>query len=547
MQVNKFTRNLMAKFPSWMKMAKDPESIGAQFLDVFGVTFQDFEDEMNEAVRNFYITTANTEIIDWIYKVPLINEEVVDSTGHLDIQEVYILDEEGNQTNVNRSPHVQNFYHRNAKKPNYWLDRANETIYLRMDLDEVVDLDHPFKSLVINGSPHYTLFLHQVWNMFDEFGLLVGLKRHYKETNLFFKERILDVFRNPGATNRTGLQAGIERELGLEPGIVKIKNFDNIEQDDSLMYTDGQPTRKLMEYAKKVNETLKYSWDEMNLDQAYWFSISQENIAIDYLPHIWDIETDKFKKEDFQSGVGFGEDLYVHKPYEQDRHRPVKVSIGLMGYVDDYEEIHPEITFKYKIYAKGKIIDKEYQPQDFKYTIEAAENFEQPYRIHARSDVYDEYLIPMRNVFDIAKETTAPNINFGKSTDILHDQTDEMVKLIVRPKSFNDNEAPNLEYLELVWQDTEGKEHTYRFDSSNDFFIDAFNKHGNPTTNVLTSALAFQDGKGLTLGKGVFQDSIDTSEEFRTGTWDTNNLVIEEGSLKLNLGALFSKGDFGPK
>ena len=537
----------MAKFPSWMKMAKDTNSVGAQFLDVFGLTFKEFEEEMNEAVRNFYITTANTEVIDWIYKIPLIHEEVTDATGSLDIQEVHILEHDGRQVNVSRSPHVQNFYHRNAQTPNYWLDRANETIYLRIDLNEVADLDSPFESIVINGSPHYNLFLHHVWNLFDEFGLLVGLKRHHKEMNMFFKDRILDVFRNPGNTSREGIQDGIERELDLAPGSIQIKNLDNIEENDSLMFTDGKPTRKLMEYAKKVNETLKYSWDEMNLDQAYWFSISQEDIAIEYLPHIWDIETDKFEDKEYQSGIGFGDDLYVHKPYEQERHRPVKVSVGLMGYVDDYEEVHPEITFKYKIYAKGKIIEKEYLPQNFRYTIQSAETFEQAYQVHAKSDIYDEYLIPMRNALDIAKETTAPNINFGKSTDILHDQTDEMVKLIVRSKSFNEYHSPELEYIALVWQDTEGEEHTYSFDSNSDFFIDGFNKDGNPTTNVLTSTMAFSEEKGLTVGKGLFQDEIDTTEEFRTGTWDTNNLIIEEGQLKLNLGKLFSRADFGPK
>lgn len=66
--VSNFTKKLMAKFPSWMKMAKDPNSIGAQFLDIFGMTFTEFQEEFDEAIRNFYITTANTEIIDWIYK-----------------------------------------------------------------------------------------------------------------------------------------------------------------------------------------------------------------------------------------------------------------------------------------------------------------------------------------------------------------------------------------------------------------------------------------------------------------------------------------------
>lgn len=547
MKLNKFTRNLMDKFPSWMRMSKDPSSIGAQFLDVFGVTFEDFQTEFDEAINNFYITTANTEVIDWIYKIPLITERVVDDSGTLDIQEVSITTHEKLVTNVHRAKHVQNFYHRETKLPSYWLDRANEVLYLRINLDDIADLDNPFISININGTPHYNLILHHVWNLFDEFGLLVGLQRLYKETNLFYKERILDVFRRPGNSSRDGIIAGLERELDLPPNSINIKNLDNVEEDDSLTYPDGSPTRKLMKYAKQVNETLKYSWGELNLDEAYWFSISQDDIAIEYLPHIWDIDMSGFEKKDYQSGVGYGDDLLIHKPKEEDRHRSVKVSVGLMGYIEEYEEVYPELTFQYRIYAKGQILEKDYMPQDFKYTIQSTETFNQAYRIHATSDIYNNYNIPIDSVNKIAKNTASPNINFGKSTDILHDQTHEMVKLVVRPKRFSETESPNMKQLDLIWEDTQGQEHTYSFKTEEDFFIDKFNTAGNPMTNVLTSSVAYNTTRGLELGRGNFHEEIDTTEELRTGTWDTNNILIENGTLQLNLEGLFGKEHFGPK
>lgn len=547
MAINRFTKNLMSRFPSWMKMSKDEDSIGAQFLDVFGITFQDFQDEIDETVRNFYINTANTEIIDWIYKVPLITERVTDGSGSLDIQEIYITDNEGNYKTVYRAHTVQKFYHREASLPIYWLDRANETIYLRVDLEELSDLDYPFKELVINGTPHYNLSLHHVWNLFDEFAFLLGLKRLYKESNLFLKERILDVFRKPGNTSRQGIQSGLERAFDLEEGSIQIKNLDNIEEDDTLMYPNGIPTRKLMKYAKQINETLKYSWDELNLDQAYWFSIQQDNIAIEYLPHIWDVDMSDFKKEDFQSGIGYGDDLYVNKPKEEARHRPVKVSIGLMGYVDEYEEVHPELTFKYKIYAKGQILQKDYQAQPFRYTIQSTEIFDQPYQIHAEANIFDKHTVSIENKSVIAKGTTAPNIHFGKSTDILHDQTHELVKLSLKYKQFEETESPVLENLHLIWEDTNGQEHSFPFNTESHFLIDRFNKSGKQTANVLSSSLIYEEGEGLSLSKGLFQDEIDTTEEFKTGTWDTNNMLIQEGNLQLNLEGMFSRSEFGPR
>lgn len=547
MLINKFTRNLMSKFPSWMKMAKDPESLGAQFLDVFGITFQDFQNEMDNAVENFYINTANTEIIDWIYKVPLITEKVKDANGAIILDEVYIETFEGQRFPVKRYSNVQGFYHRNANLPCYWLDIRNATLYLRYNLDDVQDIDNPFKSIVINGTQHYNLILHHVWNVFDEFGLLLGLRRLYKENNLFFKQRILDIFINPGNSSRSGVANGIERELNLEHGQVIIENLDNVEENDSLTLPDGTPTRKLMKYAKKVNETLKYSWNELNLDKAYWFSISQDDIAIHYLPHIWDVDMSSFDKKDFQSGVGYGDDLFVNKPTEESSTRNVKVSVGLIAYYQGYEEIYPEITFKYKIYAKGKVIEKDYLPQNYKYTIEAAEYFNQPYNILAQGDIIDSFKVNINDITKIASGTTAPNIYFGKSTDILHNQTHELVKLIVRPTQFSETETPELKYISIIWEDTTGAEREYKFDTENKFFIDSTNAGGQPMVNVLTSGLAFDETKGLVLGKGLFQDTIDTTEEFKTGRWRTNDIIIEKGNLKLNLDAVYSNSLFGPK
>lgn len=545
--VSNFTKKLMAKFPSWMKMAKDPNSVGAQFLDIFGMTFTEFQEEFDEAIRNFYITTANTEIIDWIYKVPLIKEATVDATGAIDIQEIHLMDNDKDTHMIYRSQYVQNFYHRDAHLPSYWLDRTNEVLYLRVNLDDIADLDYPFHAVVINGTPHYNLFLHHVWNVFDEFGMLVGLKRQYKERNLFFKERILDVFRRPGNSSQEGLINGLQRELNLPDNSVVIQNLDDIERDDSLTLSDGTPTRKLMAYAKKINETLQYSWNELNLDEAYWFSISQEDIAIEYLPHIWDVDMSTFDKSEYQSGVGFDDDLYVHKPIDTPRTREVKLSIGLMGYVDNYEEVHPELTFKYRIYAEGKIIDKDYMPQDFKYTIKSTETFNQPYQIHAKADIHDTEQISMNNSLDMADGTTAPNISFTGSTDILHDQLHEMVKLSVRPERYSETETPNLKYLTLVWEDSTGAEQRFRFDSNSMFFVDQFNKNGHPMTNVLTSSMFYDATQGLILSKGVFQENIDTTEELKTGTWDNNNVLISNGTLELNLENLYGKDEFGPK
>lgn len=547
MLVSKFTRNFMSKLPSWMKMSKDPMSIGAQFLDVFGVTFEDVETELNYMTRNFYIRTADTEMMDWIYKVPLQMEQVVDGTGAYDIQEVAIEQFDGSLVQAYHSRNIQNFYHREARLPNYWIDRHEGQLYLRLNWEDIEDREHPFQSVVINQAKHYDLIHHHVWNPFDEFGLLVGLSRLHLETNEAYKERILDVFKNPGGVTRTGIINGLARELNIPSHQIELDNLSNENYRDSLILPNGNPSVRLMRYAKQINETLKYTWDTMNFGAAYWFSIEQDNIAIEYLPHVWDLDTSAFKEEDFQSGVGFGDDLLVHKPVEEPSARKVKVSIGLMGYTEAFEEVHPEITFTYKIYAKGKIIEKDYQEQPYRYTVKATETFNQPYQIKAEADIKTTYDTNFTNSSFLNSGVPAPNIHFGKSTDILHNQSHRLVKLAMNFQQFDSKTSPEIKNLNLIWEDTAGAEHTFKFETSNDFFIDRNNTSGNPMTNVVTADTAFQDGKGMTLGYGAFHDNIDTTEEWRTGTWDVNNLVVQNGGLSLNLGRFNPPGAFGPQ
>ena len=56
---------------------------------------------------------------------------------------------------------------------------------------------------------------HHIWNVFDEFALLLGLRRRHLESNAELKERILDVFRFPANATKIGLLRGVGRELGL--------------------------------------------------------------------------------------------------------------------------------------------------------------------------------------------------------------------------------------------------------------------------------------------------------------------------------------------
>lgn len=68
----------------------------------------------------------------------------------------------------------------------------------------------------------------RVWNTFDEFGLLVGLRRNPQEDNLFYKNRILDVTRNNSGIQYLGALLGAIRAVNAHfvNDAIKIKAND---------------------------------------------------------------------------------------------------------------------------------------------------------------------------------------------------------------------------------------------------------------------------------------------------------------------------------
>ena len=58
--------NLTRYLPTWMEMRKNPESIGAQFLNVFALELEDVEEYLEKTLYNKFISTADLEAIDII-------------------------------------------------------------------------------------------------------------------------------------------------------------------------------------------------------------------------------------------------------------------------------------------------------------------------------------------------------------------------------------------------------------------------------------------------------------------------------------------------
>lgn len=530
----KFTRNLMAKFPSWMKMAKDPYSVGASFLNVFGITLEEFEEEMNYVVQNFYIETADVEMVDILYRVPL-TQDVVTDFGEASAS-VVITYHDGVSNNVTIVDSVRNLYARDAFLPTGLINREDGYLYLRVDMDELVDRESPFQHIEINGARHYAAEFHHVWNAFDEFGFLLGLNRLHLESNESFKNRILDVFKNPGNSTNEGIKNGLARELGLSKEDVEVFRLDESIYDRELINADGSPSKKMREYAKNINNNLKFTVDSLNLGEAYWQSLEEENLGIHFLPHIWDIDNALFETEEFQSGIGFGDDLKVTKPkIGETTHRDFQLNVSLVGYYEDYEEFFPEISFEYKVYAQGKILENKYEEESFKYTVKAGEVFEQEYAVIASQEFQYVHEVLFDNPDYFLNSDGLKYIHFGKSNDFLNSQTDNLQRLSLYLETSHELYSNQMKDLRVHWLDKAGKRHHYTFDTREKWINPQVNSAGQPTTTPVTRGTYFNEtDNGLELGRGNFNEEIKTSSDFMRGRYDTNFTIIKDGSVTLN-------------
>lgn len=525
MTITKFTENMMGMLPRWMKMAKDPESVGAQFLDAFGVEFQDVASYLEHSLNNQFIGQANLGDIDFCYKVPLALPKVLDM-DEIRVEGSLII--EGKKIPMHQVFSLKRFYEDDEsvcivdRQEGYLYVKPNELIMER-------DIFHPVDAISVDGTNHYEYNLHHIWNVFDEFGLLLGLYRLSGERNAAFKERILDVFRNPANSSKQGLVNGISRELGLAKDQVKLGSLAHPEFYNTMFNPDGTPTKYMMDYVDKINSSLGFSWDNMNWGEAYWRSLEEKNMGFYYLPHIWDGFSPEWKNHEIQSGIGSGDDLKVEKPREEESIRKFKAYVGLRGTDPNVENLYPEVRFKYKITAKGKIPNQEYKMEDYKYTVIASELIKLSYILTATKQfLYETKIDWIKNTYEF-EDPASPGMEIVTGEDVLHKQTDKFVQLHVEMTSSDRKGSPSLQDITVDWVDDANGTHSFTLSTAEDFT----QKNAIVSTDF-KDTFATETGE-VELGFGDFYAVVDTEGAFMQGTRDMSVVIQRNGSITLDI------------
>jgi len=217
-----------------------------------------------------------------------------------------------------------------------------------------------------------------VWNCFDEMGLLLTLPRIPGERNRDYRARLLDVHIIPANSTYQGLVYGIARELGIDAydylvdangrrlvdssGAYIIASESNInstiqisrlsdlldpDYSDNLLNSEGNALgTKLVDYADEVYDNNPIFWGNVISDESYFDGVDEESGGYVFLPHQWDPSASGLYDKWQHGGIGDRNDLWVGDPEEV-------WNVGISGY-SWYLPIHT--GYFYSVYPSGVLI-----------------------------------------------------------------------------------------------------------------------------------------------------------------------------------------------
>lgn len=298
-------RSILSKFPTWTSLYEDSieaatpsfkiaESVGGKFISsLVGEYLDNFESELNLQDINSFISTADEDVVDWIYLTYAVPSAALSVSG--------------DSIELARSGSLENFYE----------SRKTDYIYYHNLIDNQIITLRKFDNLSIDGTT-YDQDPILFFNIFDEFGSRVGLKRLYLENNSNYKKRILDVYQNPPSVDLNGLKLTLRRELdiwraygatpnstylGATPEILEISD---IESSTPYFNFDGNPSKDFNSFVRYINETYPSNLGYANWDEGIWDYAGLAGEGMSHIPFIYDTATPLGQY--FQPGFGDFED-----------------------------------------------------------------------------------------------------------------------------------------------------------------------------------------------------------------------------------------------
>lgn len=413
------TRGVLDKFPKWMALREfenqpatpataTPVSVGGKLINaISGEWLDDVRGNLGWLNYQPYIDTVDLSQKAWVYRT--------------DSPPAVIHSITGNGIGVGRALTLRELLEADDDEHVMWWDEGDNVLYS----------NQPYDTLLINGGT-YTQEPHQTWNYVDEIGLSIDLPRLPLEDNATYKQRILDVYRNPPGVGIEQFKLALRRELnlwkymatpatpdsnyvGATPSILEIPD---IEEDVNYVDADGLPTDKFIKLVDQLSKQYPTTWGRFKWDKALWDISGDDFQGYANLPYRMDATP--LQSEDTQSGVGDGNDLFVYKPDVVVGPHEFQAQLRIRGRQRTTQTEFPPLEFDFSIFGQADRKVYTNPPTTVWFTLEAqtldpgAPTYTAEFQMTATSDVDVDKPVPTssswatQDIFDQADFTTLP-------------------------------------------------------------------------------------------------------------------------------------------
>lgn len=265
-------------FPSWSDIRKRYDrSNGGIILSNIASEIEELNIDIEEYIDMHFISNYKDKcdyIIDYVYRVNI---------GIIDIKEIEIINPDFEV--------IQDFKMFLDNKDKYILYEDGFLI----SANELESITYKIKDSLFTSK----LNKINIWNIYDEFALLINIKRYDDETNKELLNRIIRTSKNPINSAKKGLKESIISAVindipELNEDMIEIEtiNDDNLNTVNSL--TNNMAINELAEINRDV--LINKQWD---IDK--WHNSFKQ---IKYKPHEWDTKITKY-----ENGIGDNDDL----------------------------------------------------------------------------------------------------------------------------------------------------------------------------------------------------------------------------------------------
>lgn len=308
--LSRAAKNVLKRFPSWMSLYEDsddqatpsvyiPKSTAGKIVNaIIGEDLDSFDRDIDTFRINSFIERADVNQLTWIY-----------SSSNIPNTFNKVLCNESIE--LARVDNLVDFYRSNVSDYIFYHNPLNREILTLKEYGQL-SIKSENTGIITNISQVPIL----KYNWFDEMGARVGLFRMYLESNDSYKERILDVFKNPNGADIESFKKVLRRELNLwkafgatpsssYPGATpEILEISDIEYSTPYFTADGNPTDLFKKLVEDLNIRYPTNWGYFRFGDSIWDYAGDDNDGVNRVRSRYYDDDVQYATPYYQPGVG---------------------------------------------------------------------------------------------------------------------------------------------------------------------------------------------------------------------------------------------------